>query len=144
MSEISDALLAVFHAEVTHQDDAYEVEIPASIVESGSVASNETYRIGILEPHDNVVAGRETAPSVPAEPTAEMTEAPVAEGEQLDVVIEDTGDEGDGIARLDPGYVIFVPDTEPGDRVRIEITDVTESYAFGEVVEELFDNPAPS
>ncbi|MDY6817302.1 MAG: TRAM domain-containing protein [Halobacteriales archaeon] len=140
--EISDDLHAVFHAEVTRQDETYVIELPASTVEQGSLTPGEIYRIGVLDAHETVRSGNQSAPS----PTAntEMTDAPVAEGEQLDVVIEDTGDEGDGIARLDPGYIIFVADTDPGDRVRIEITDVTESYAFGEVVEELLDNPAPS
>lgn len=60
---------------------------------------------------------------------------PVEEGEVRDVEIEDIGDKGDGIARVERGYVIIVPGTDEGDRVTIEITNVRENVAFSEVVE---------
>ena len=44
------------------------------------------------------------------------------------------GDQGDGIARVDRGYVVFVPDTELGDRVTVRITETRENVAFSEVV----------
>jgi predicted RNA-binding protein with TRAM domain len=33
----------------------------------------------------------------------------VTEGETLQLDIEDVGDQGDGLARVGPGYVVFVP-----------------------------------
>lgn len=47
------------------------------------------------------------------------------------------GDQGDGLTRVDRGFVVIVPETEIGERVRIEIDDVHETVAFGEVVERL-------
>jgi len=59
----------------------------------------------------------------------------VGKAEVMDVDIDYLGEEGDGIARVGPGYVVFIPDTEPGERVAVEITTVRENVAFGEVVE---------
>ena len=61
--------------------------------------------------------------------------APVAEGEERDVVVEDVGSDGDGVVKID-GYALFVPGTETGDEVRIRVTDVKPNFGFAEVVEE--------
>lgn len=50
---------------------------------------------------------------------------PVEDDECRVVEIEDVGEQGDGIARAERGYVIIVPDTEPGERVVIEIRCVS-------------------
>ncbi|MFO7791721.1 MAG: TRAM domain-containing protein [Candidatus Saliniplasma sp.] len=57
---------------------------------------------------------------------------PVEEGETYDVEIEDMGKEGDGVAKVE-NFVVFIPDTEVGDKVTIEITKVLHTMAFGEV-----------
>ncbi len=71
---------------------------------------------------------------MPDEEDYESFEKPVEEGKTYEVEIEDLGSKGDGIARKD-GFVIFVPDTEVGETVEIEITSVGRKFAFGEVVE---------
>jgi len=62
---------------------------------------------------------------------------PVEQGETRTVEIEDMGDQGDGLARVERGFVVIVPETKRGERVRIEISSVQENVAFGEVVERL-------
>lgn len=62
---------------------------------------------------------------------------PVTEGETRDVVIEDTGEQGDGITRVERGFVVIAPDTEPDEHVEIEITDVRENVAFAEIVDRI-------
>lgn len=62
-------------------------------------------------------------------------EPPVDRGDEVTVDIEGIGDQGDGIARVDRGYVIIVPDTEKGERVRIRVTSVKQNVAFAEVVD---------
>ncbi|SHG91427.1 TRAM domain-containing protein [Halobaculum gomorrense] len=62
-------------------------------------------------------------------------EPPVDRGDEVTVDIEGIGDQGDGIARVDRGYVIIVPDTEKGERVTIRVTSVKQNVAFAEVVE---------
>jgi len=56
---------------------------------------------------------------------------PVREGDELDVEIEAIGTKGDGIAKQD-GFVIFVPNTDKGDKVRVKITKVLRNVSFAE------------
>jgi predicted RNA-binding protein with TRAM domain len=52
------------------------------------------------------------------------------------VTIETVGDQGDGIAKVDRGYVVIVPDTEPGAQPTVRIETVRENLAFASVVDE--------
>jgi len=58
--------------------------------------------------------------------------APVSVGEEYEVEIEAVGAKGDGIAKVE-GFVIFVPNTNKGDRVKIKVTRVLSKVGFGEV-----------
>jgi len=58
---------------------------------------------------------------------------PVKVGEEYDVEIQAMGSQGDGIAKI-KGLVIFVPDTNVGDHVRIRITRVGRRFAVAEKV----------
>ncbi len=51
----------------------------------------------------------------------------------MDVTIESVGRRGDGIARIN-NFVIFIPGTNAGDKVKVKITTVRDSFATGEVV----------
>ena len=62
--------------------------------------------------------------------------APVKEGEQYEVYINSVGGKGDGIAKV-RGFVLFVPNTQKGDYVKIKITKVLKNAGFAEVVEKL-------
>ncbi len=64
-----------------------------------------------------------------------MSSPPVNEGEELDVNIEAVGEKGDGIAKKD-GFVIFVPNTQQGQNVKIKVTKVLRKVAFGEAIGE--------
>jgi predicted RNA-binding protein with TRAM domain len=77
------------------------------------------------------------APNTDSESPPEQTPQtpPVEEGEQRTVEIETIGEQGDGITRVERGFVVIVPDTEQSERVTIEITDVRETVAFADVVE---------
>ena len=59
--------------------------------------------------------------------------SPIDIGKTYDVTIEDVGREGDGIARIE-GFVVFVPNTKKGDRVKIRVTKVSGRVGFAEVV----------
>jgi len=60
--------------------------------------------------------------------------APVVAGETYDVSIEDVAKKGDGIARIE-GFVIFVPSTKVGDKVKIKVNKVMRKFAIAEKVE---------
>jgi 23S rRNA (uracil1939-C5)-methyltransferase len=60
-------------------------------------------------------------------------------GDTLSVTIEDLAFGGDGVGRAD-GYVVFVPRSVPGDRVRVRLTNVR--ARFGRGVIEAIERPS--
>lgn len=59
---------------------------------------------------------------------------PVEEGQEVEVTIESVGRRGDGIARVN-NFVVFIPGTNAGEKVKIRITGVRNNFATGEVVQ---------
>lgn len=136
--EIPEQLRCLFTAQVTEQDGAYHVELPKREVELGEFSENETYRVAVFETEGDSGEGAGTTEQTDrSEADYSLPGPPVEEGETRTVEIESLGDQGDGIARVDRGFVVIVPDTEQGERVRIEIEDVSQNVAFGAVVERL-------
>ena len=130
--EISEQLLCLFSAEVRAEDDRYVVEVPRREVETGSIAAGGTYRVAIIEGDGAAGEGESSAESTT--PTDEP-QPPVEVGEVRYVEVEDIGKQGDGIARVERGYVIIVPGTEVGERVKIEVREVKSNFAVGDVVD---------
>ena len=136
--EISEKLLCLFSADVREEDGEYVVDIPRHEVENGSLEPGETYRVALIarsEPEST--GGINGGAEVSASHADDGPQPPVEPGEMRYVEIEDLGKQGDGIARVERGYVIIVPDTEVGERVKIEVREVKSNFAVGEVVEEL-------
>lgn len=132
--EISEKLLCLFSAEVSPSGDTYTVEVPLREIETGSVEPGETYRVALIS---ESTESRQPEPS--SSPTAEQVSSqpqpPVESGEIRYVEIEDLGKQGDGIARVERGYVIIVPDADVGERVKVEITEVKSNFAVGEIID---------
>ncbi len=126
--ELSDSLLCLFSAELEPEGDRYVIEVPRREVEAGAVDTDEVYRIAMIAADRRRADGSVNRP--PGEP-----QPPVEVGETRYVEIEDLGKQGDGIARVERGYVIIVPGTEVDDRVKIEISDVKSNFAVGEVID---------
>ncbi len=132
--EISDKLLCLFSATVTDEGDRYVVEVPRREIENGDVDPNGTYRVALVERETSDDEGEaETSTGAPPEP-----QPPVEVGETRYVEIEDLGKQGDGIARVERGYVIIVPGAEVGERVKIDVTEVKSNFAVGEIIDENF------
>ncbi|MEF8973572.1 MAG: TRAM domain-containing protein [Haloarcula sp.] len=94
-----------------------------------------TQRQTVSQPSRNVTPAAETvASSTSTDHTSKQP--PVTEGETLQLDIKDVGDQGDGLARVGPGYVVFVPETEIGQQPLVRIETVRENVAFAEVIEE--------
>ncbi|WP_135666399.1 TRAM domain-containing protein [Halorhabdus rudnickae] len=129
--EISEKLLCLFSAEVTDEDDRYVVEVPRREVETGSIDPGDTYRVALISGEAEEADEQPTTEGPPSEP-----QPPVENGEIRYVEIEDIGKQGDGIARVERGYVIIVPGADVGDRVKVEITEVKSNFAVGEIIEE--------
>lgn len=68
---------------------------------------------------------------------------PVEVGKEYNVTISDTSRRGEGIAKID-GFVIFVAGAKMGQSARIKVTQVSERFASGQVVEGSSAAPAAS
>jgi len=128
--DIPEQLHCLFTSTVEDDDESYTVEIPKREVQLGDLQEGKTYRVALLPTSSNETSNESDAQSAdePDPPTP-----PVEEGEQRTVEIESLGDQGDGVTRVERGFVVIVPDTERGERVVVEITDVKETVAFAEV-----------
>jgi predicted RNA-binding protein with TRAM domain len=138
--EISDKLLCLFNAEVTAEDDdSYTVEVPRREIDTGSVEAGEVYRVALVsrERTDTESSSTESSGSRSgsSRPSSEP-QPPVDIGEMRYVEVEDIGKQGDGIARVERGYVIIVPGAEIGERVKVEVTEVKSNFAVGEIIEQ--------
>ena len=132
--EISDKLLCLFSERIRSEDGTYVIEVPQREIETGSVDPDETYRVALISRERS--ASTDTEESETEAPSSSEPQPPVEAGEIRYVEIEDIGKQGDGIARVERGYVIIVPDAEIGERVKVEITEVKSNFAVGEIIEE--------
>ena len=150
-------LHCLFTAPVEEQHDSYVIEIPKQEVELGTLSPETLYRIALFESAAEAPTPQSQSQSKPerqsrsrpepqsssradepsGEPEFEPSGPPVAEGETRVVEIDNIGDKGDGVARIDGGYVVIVADAEVGERLRVEMDQVRENVAFAEVVERL-------
>ena len=138
--EIPDQLLSLYTAEVEDQQDQYVLEVPKDEIDVGEVDHGEVYRVAVLsdgevepssDPEDSSRNyGRQRQPQ-----QEEYDGPPVEVGDERVVEIESTGEEGDGVAKVDRGYVVIVPEASAGDTVRIELNTVRENVGFADVVE---------
>ncbi|MFH0949057.1 MAG: TRAM domain-containing protein [Candidatus Aenigmatarchaeota archaeon] len=58
---------------------------------------------------------------------------PVNVGEEYDVTITDVGAKGDGITKV-KNFIIFVPNANKGDQVKIKIREVARKFAIADIV----------
>jgi len=136
MIEIPDSLRSVFSAQLEERDGSYVVDIPASEIEHDTLAANETYRVAILASEPSTDKTQQEQQQSTTQDTAPTSDGPpVNEGEVRDVTIETTGDQGDGIAKVERGYVVIVPGGQPGDEPTVEIEQVQDNVAFASIVE---------
>src|ERR1041385_1148128 len=94
-------------------------------------------------------SGKESPPSAQpasgsllAEPGPNTAEARPQRGDELELTIESLAFGGEGVARTgDGGYVVFVADAIPGDRVRAVVHKRKRSYAHARTLEVLEPSP---
>ena len=132
--DISETLKTVYSAQIEDRDGQYHILVPEREIEAGTIAADETYRVALLASPTNQADAAET--QSPASADAEPYDGPpVSAGDRRTVDIESTGDQGDGIAKIDRGYVLIVPETTVGDRVTVEIDQARENVGFATVVD---------
>lgn len=139
--EIDDELLCLFSADIDEQNDSYTVTILKREVEKGDVDEDGVYRVALLR--SNTAADSRDQDTHKSQPeTGDDPGPPVDVGDRRRVEIKDIGEQGDGIARVKRGYVIIVPETDQGDHVTVEITEVKPNVAFSKVVERSVEDQA--
>ncbi|MFP4217546.1 MAG: TRAM domain-containing protein [Salinarchaeum sp.] len=134
MVDIPDSLRSLFTGTIEDRGDRYVIEVPASEVDHATLQSGETYRVAMLGQTGVESTTTSASPSTTESPTPTTRTPPVEEGETREVTIESLGDKGDGIAKVERGYVLIVPGARPGDEVTVEIEEVKENVAFAEPV----------
>ena len=142
--EISDNLACLFTAQIQDHEDTYQIQVPTQEIELGKIEPEGTYRVAVMPTetqtehttaNDTVSDSADTAGPSQSRSQRANQEPPVDVGETRTVEIDSIGDQGDGIARVDRGYVLIIPDTEVGDSVTVRIENTTENVAFAEVVD---------
>jgi predicted RNA-binding protein with TRAM domain len=137
--ELPDDVMTLYTAKLKRDGGRAVFDVPEHELEVGDLAVGDRYRVAVIPTDGASTDGQSTGSRSTTDRTPTRTRAgaepPVEEGETREVEIEDVGDQGDGIARIGPGYVVFVPDTAVGDRVTVEINEARDNFAFGEVVE---------
>ncbi|WP_066416672.1 TRAM domain-containing protein [Halorubrum aethiopicum] len=151
MVEVTESLTCLFTAEIEADGEGgYVLSVPKREIEHGAVVAGETYRVAMIDPDGRATGdGDRTRTSRGSNGAARSgggaggggagradSGPPVKEGEVRDVTIETLGDKGDGIAKIERGYVVIVPDAELGDEVTVEITSVRENVSFASVLGE--------
>jgi predicted RNA-binding protein with TRAM domain len=143
MPSIPDSLRSLFSGEIEEHDGEYVVRLPASEIENGVLSAGSTYRVGVFDEasgtkNTETDAAPSTGRTRSTKPARGSTppSPPVKEGERRVVEVESLGDQGDGIAKVERGYVLIVPGAEPGDSVEVEIEEVRQNVAFTRVVGE--------
>jgi predicted RNA-binding protein with TRAM domain len=134
---ISERLQCLFSATIEENDDTYTITVPDTELDIGSLETAESYQVALLAESIEGQSGGMSTEQISSEPSNGTPTAPVEVGEQRNVEIEDLGEQGDGITRVERGFVVIVPDTELGERVSVKIESVRDSVAFASVVERL-------
>ncbi|PHQ44988.1 deoxyribonuclease [Halorubrum sp. C3] len=142
--DISETLQMLYTATVEQDDGTYQITVPEREIATGTIAEDETYRVALISTAASDADDTETTDTTQPADHANHQQVgdgpPVEEGERRDVKIENLGDQGDGIAKVEHGYVVIVPETSVGDRVTVEMQQVRENVAFADVVAR---NPCP-
>ncbi|MBV0926397.1 TRAM domain-containing protein [Halomicroarcula limicola] len=129
--EIPPQLQCLFSAEVEESGESFVVDVPENEIQTGDLEAGKTYRVALFATESS------PQPRSAGSQSDGVQEPPVEEGETRRVEIEDIGEQGDGIALVERGYVVIVPDAELGERVAVEIHNVQVNVAFAEVAERL-------
>ena len=133
MVEIPDSLRCLFSATITQRNGSFVIEVPTEEIDAGEVTPGKIYRVVLVPEQSRAQDQHGSTPQGDAQPSSPQT-PPVSEGETRTVTIETTGDQGDGIARVERGYVVIVPGSIPGDELTVEIDVVKENFAMAEIV----------
>jgi predicted RNA-binding protein with TRAM domain len=140
MVAIPDRLECLFSASVEETEGSYTIEVPNEELESGTVSAGETYRVVIVGESSPAGSRSQHDDTPSASSTSATPSPPVSSGDIREVTIETLGDQGDGIAKIERGYVLIVPGARPDEELTVEITQVRDNVGFAEVLRDQSDS----
>jgi len=130
MFDTSGTLQSIYTAEVTERDDAYIIEIPDRELELGAIDPEDIVQVALFTSSDTSASRADThsetdnSRQTSNEQEQRADDPPVSEGETLEVTIESVGEQGDGVAKVDRGYVLIIPGTKPGEQPVVKVETV--------------------
>lgn len=65
---------------------------------------------------------------------------PVKKNQYIEMTITGLGHEGQGVGKYE-GYTLFVPDSLPGDKIKIKVVKVNKNFGFGRLIEIIESSP---
>ena len=134
--EIPEQLTCLFAAEIEDQSQSYVAKTPKQEVDVAYVDPTKDYHVAVLKQPGETSQPTLILASDHSSQQPDLDQPPVSTGETRVVEITELGDQGDGLTRVERGFVVIVPESEVGDRVQIRIETVHETVAFGVVVEQ--------
>lgn len=134
MTKETDNMACRYTAQLVAEEDHYVIQVPDAEVEFGPLTENGAYRVTIEHLAESESGTGNGSQEIGGQSQGSGVQAPVTEGDQLDVTIEDLGQQGDGIARVGPGYVLIIPGSSVGDNLTVEVQEVNPSFGFAEIV----------
>ena len=136
MPEIPDSLRLLFTADLQQREEKYIIEIPADQISTSdpAIKPGKQYRVAVIESHRAAENSSESEKSSTRRSSENAQNPPVVEGEVRTVTIEALGDQGDGIAKVERGYVLIVPGGEPGDELTVRIDEARENVGFAQMI----------
>ena len=134
--EIPEQLTCLFAVEIENQSQSYVAKTPKQEVDVAYVDPTKDYHVAVLKQPGETSQPTPIPASDHSSQQPDLDQPPVSTGETRVVEITELGDQGDGLTRVERGFVVIVPESEVGDRVQIRIETVHETVAFGVVVEQ--------
>jgi predicted RNA-binding protein with TRAM domain len=121
MLDISERLRSLFTGVIQESGDSYVIEVPQHEIDHDAVQVGDRYRVALIDAAEPTSTGTESdvqqrQSRVSETSQSEQLTPPVEEGEVRQVSVETTGDQGDGIAKVERGYVVISPDPKPGEQ----------------------------
>ncbi|WP_122089769.1 TRAM domain-containing protein [Halalkalicoccus subterraneus] len=140
MVSIPDRLQALITCRAAEREGRLQIEIPRELVDHAAVDPGAVYQVAVLPAATENATDddRDTASSFNASAsssTPDQSEPPVEEGEIRTVTIDTLGDQGDGITRVERGFVVIVEDAKRDEEVTVEIDTVQSNVAFASIIE---------
>ena len=138
MVDLSSSLRSVYTARLCEQNGSYFIDVRKQEVDYETIRPSDVYRVALLKrKSDSELQSDDAVDSTNShDEEFEFPAPPVSEEKTRQVTIESLGRQGDGIAKVERGYVVIVPDGEPGEVLTVRIDRTKENVAFATILEQ--------